>query len=433
MSLALWLALGAAYLAFFTRFFEWPGNLIAAGLGSIFGAAMLGAVSSLAWGWRDQRAFARAARGERPEGGRLTMVEGPIRPLGAPLTSPFGGQPCVAYEYEVVERGRTGKRRQPDQHDVTGFALTACAVDTPHGSVRLLGFPLLDQFPKSTEADRATRARAESYVASTRFEEMHGFRKLNLVGALEDALADADGVVRKDLRLTADPITFERKTLGERVVRVGQQVCAAGFYDADLRALKPRGTTLTRLWPGDLAAARREVVSTTRSHVTLVLIFFVVSHAFLTLAWYLSETRHARDTPEQQLRVLSRALDAGDEASLDRAVRRGANPDARDGHGTPLLLQLDEPAAVRALLRVGATVDIRDRTTGETPLIRAARLGHLSVLEELLAAGARVDARTVSGETALSEARRGKHADVIEALRRAGAPDRDESPDVERK
>ena len=432
LSLVIWLALAAAYFVFFNRYFEWPGNLFAAFVGSLFGAVMLGAVGQLAWGWRDRRAFARAARGERPEGGQLAIVAGPIRPLGEALTSPFGGQPCVAYEYEIVHRQRTGQRNNADQHEVVGFAMAACAIDTPDGSVRLLGFPLLDEFPKRESDDRATRARAESYLSSTSFEDMHGVAKLNLFAALDDALADADGVVRKDMRLTVEPIPLEHRTLGERVVRVGEQVCAAGLYDAALGALKPRGATLTRLWPGDLAAARRDVVSTTRSSVTMSVLFFVVSHAFLTLAWYMSETRHGRETPEQQVRVLFQVLDAADGASLERAVRRGANPDARDASGTPLLLQVDDPAKVRALIRVGATVDIRDQT-GETPLIRAARLGHLTVVQALLAAGADVRARTLAGETALSEALRGSHADVIELLRRAGAPDRQDIPDLERR
>jgi len=431
LSLVVWLALAAGYFLFFNSYFEWPGNVLAAFLGSLFGAVMLGAIGQIAWGWRDRRAFARAARLERPEGGELAIVAGPIRPLGEPLTSPFSGQPCVAYEYDIVERKRTGRRRNADQHDIVGFAMAACAIDTPDGNVRLLGFPLLDEFPRRESGDRATRGRAESYVASTSFEDMHGVGKLNLVAALDDALADADGVVRKDLRLTADPIPLDQRTLGERVVRVGEPVCAAGLYNSAQGALQARGTTLLRLWPGDVAAARRKVVSTTRSNVTMAVLFFAVSHAFLTLAWYMSETRHARETPEQQVQTLFRALDE-DGSSLERSVRRGANPDARDASGTPVLFQVDDPSKVRALIRVGASVDIRD-ASGETPLIRAARLGHLDVVQVLLAAGADVHARTALGATALSEARRGVHSEVIGVLQRAGAPDRDAPIDVERR
>ena len=431
LSLAIWLALAAAYFAFFTRYFEWPGNLFAAGLGSMFAATMLGGVGQLAWGWRDRRAFARSARGEQPQAGQLAVVAGPIRLLGEPLTSPFSGQPCVAYEYEIVDRRRVGKRQRTDDHEVVGFAMAACAIDTADGSVRLIGFPLLDEFQKREAGDRASRERAGAYVTATPFEEMHGVGKLNLFAALDDALADADGIVRKDFRLTADPISLEGKTLRERIVRVGEQVCAAGLYDAALGALRARGTTLIRLWPGDLTAARHNVVSTTRSNVTMATLLFVVSHALLAVAWYMSETRHARETPDQQVRVLLQALDRDDE-SLERAVRRGASPDASDAGGTPLLLQLDDPAKVRALIGVGATVDIRDGA-GETPLIRAARLGHLALVQALLAAGADVQSQTASGATALSEARRGVHADVVEALERAGAPDRDGRIDVERR
>ena len=97
-------ALFALYFLFFTRYFEWPGNLFAAGLGSLFGAMGLGSIGNLLWAWRDTAAFRRAARNQPLAHGTLVVVAGPIRPLGAPLTSPFGGRPCVAYEYEVVQR-----------------------------------------------------------------------------------------------------------------------------------------------------------------------------------------------------------------------------------------------------------------------------------------------------------------------------------------
>ena len=106
-------ALFALYFFFFTRYFEWPGNLFAAGLGSLFGAMGLAALGNLLWAWRDTAAFRRAARKQPLADGTLVVVAGHIRPLGAPLTSPFGGRPCVAYEYEVVQQlpSATGRRR----------------------------------------------------------------------------------------------------------------------------------------------------------------------------------------------------------------------------------------------------------------------------------------------------------------------------------
>ena len=94
-SLVIWLALAAAYFVFFNRYFEWLGNWL--------------------------------ARGERREGGQLTVVAGPIQPLGEPVTSPFTGQRGVDYEYEIVERRPTGKRQNADQYDVVGFAMTSAS------------------------------------------------------------------------------------------------------------------------------------------------------------------------------------------------------------------------------------------------------------------------------------------------------------------
>src|SRR5215207_3963240 len=102
--LVLFAALFALYFVFFTRYFEWPGNLFAAGLGSLFGSMGLGGIGNLLWARRDTAAFRRAARRQPLTDGSLAVVAGHIRPLGAPLTSPFTGRPCVAYEYEVVQR-----------------------------------------------------------------------------------------------------------------------------------------------------------------------------------------------------------------------------------------------------------------------------------------------------------------------------------------
>ena len=62
-------ALFALYLWFFTRSFEWPGNLFAAGLGSLFGAMGLSAISNLLWAWRDTAAFHAFRRSVRCESG----------------------------------------------------------------------------------------------------------------------------------------------------------------------------------------------------------------------------------------------------------------------------------------------------------------------------------------------------------------------------
>ncbi|MEO5823793.1 MAG: ankyrin repeat domain-containing protein [Vicinamibacteraceae bacterium] len=429
----------ALYFAFFTRYFEWPGNLFAAGLGSLFGAMGLGAIGNLLWAWRDTAAFRRAARKAPPVDGTLVVVAGRIRPLGAPLTSPLGARPCAAYEYEVVEhvparKGHAASKRT----DLAGFGMAACVVETPDAAVRLLGFPLLDEFPQSSFSGPAAAARARQYAATTSFETMHGLGAFQMLSSFDDALADADGAVRKDFRMNEAAIPFEHRTLGERIVEVGQDVCALGRYDAEKRALVPRGATLNRLWPGSPAVVRRLIVSKARSQAVLGLSFFAVSHAMLGGAFYLSETRYAREPEASQASAIRSAVQDGDVAALERVVRQGANPDARDASGDAVLLDVREPAIAAALVRLGASVDVRHRDDGDTPLIRAARMGIADLVRVLLAAHADMHARTTSGDTALSEAIRGGHEEVAALLRAAGA-DRPEPPverepaDVERR
>ena len=419
--LIIFAAIFAAYLWFFTRYFEWPGNLIAAGFGALFGGIGVSSVGQVAWAWRDLRAFARAGRREPPADRQLIAAAGPIRPLGAPLTSPFGGGPCVAYEYEVFSQERGGRRRTSSRTvDLAGFAMTAASVDTPHGGVRLLGFPILDQFPQDHPGPDA-RGRAERYAAATAFDRARGLGVLRMFSAFDDALADADGVVRKDFRLAKGDIPYDRRLLGERVVRVGQQVCAVGRYDAAKRALVPRGAMLNRLWPGTLDQVRRRVLTAARSQIVTGVSFFVVSHAMLGVAFYLSETRHAREPEAGQATAIRLAVQANDVAAVERAVRRGANPNARDTFGDVVLLDVREPAMAAALVRLGADVDVRAREGGDTLLIRAARMGNAALVTVLLGAHANVHATGGTGATALDEAIRGGHEDVAALLRAAGA------------
>ncbi len=420
--LVLFGALFALYFVFFTRYFEWPGNLFAAGLGSLFGAVGLGGIGNLFWARRDTVAFRRAERHEPLVDGRLAVVAGPIRPLGAPLASPFSGRSCVAYEYEVVARTPARKGQAASQQtDVAGFALAASTIETPQGAVRLLGFPMLDQFPQTRTPGRELAQRAQQYVASTPFERMQGVAVLKMLSAFDDALADADGIVRKDFRMNEQAIPFEQRTIGERIVGVGELVCAIGRYDAEKRALVPVGATLNRLWPGTPAKVRAQVVGTARSQATLGFVFFAVSHLFLAGAFYLSETRYAREPEANQATAIRLAVQHGDVAELERVVRQGANPNARDTFGDAVLLDVREPALAAALVRLGANVDVRNRENGDTPLIRAARMGIVDVVKVLLAARADVHAATTSGETAWSAATRGGHAEVLALLRAAGA------------
>ena len=299
--------------------------------------------------------------------------------------------------------------------------MAASAIGTGHGSVRLLGFPILDQFRQERANAPEARARARQYAASAQFEPMQGLAGLKMFAAFDDALADADGTLRKDFRLKDETIPFDRCALGERIVQVGQQVCALGLYDGDKRALVPSGATLNRLWPGTAGDVRSRIVATARSQARLGLTFFAVSHAMLGAAFYLSETRHAREPEDCQASAIRQALQDRNVSALERAVCRGANPNARDTYGLAPLLDVREPAMAAALIRLGADVDVRDHRDGETLLIRAARYGDVALVRVLLDAGASLHAESMSGATALAEATRSGHDEVATLLRLAAA------------
>jgi hypothetical protein len=299
--------------------------------------------------------------------------------------------------------------------------MAPCVIESADTSLRLIGFPLLDEFPRQHYQGHDALARVRAYAAATRFDEMRGLGKVRLMTELEDAIDDADGVVRKDFRLSGAEIPFEQRQLRERIVEVDQKVCAIGFYDSERRGLVPRGSMPNRLWPGTLGSVRKQVVSAAGTQAVVGFVFFAVSHAMLGGAWYLSETRHGREPEAEQARVIRSAVQANDLAALELAVRRGASPNARDSFGDHVLLDVREPAMVEALLRLGADPNVRHRGDGDTPLIRAARMGHVELVRLLLAARADVHAVTATGATALTEAERAGAPDVVALLRAAGA------------
>ncbi|GMH37736.1 hypothetical protein BSKO_05609 [Bryopsis sp. KO-2023] len=79
-------------------------------------------------------------------------------------------------------------------------------------------------------------------------------------------------------------------------------------------------------------------------------------------------------------------------------------------------------AALKFLMDQGANVEGRDEETGATPLIIAARLGHLAIVAELIAAGADANAKNDNGITPLAMAAvQEGNSEVILALIDAGA------------
>jgi cytohesin len=70
----------------------------------------------------------------------------------------------------------------------------------------------------------------------------------------------------------------------------------------------------------------------------------------------------------------------------------------------------------RLLIRHGATLNVRNKDNGATPLHEAAQKGHLDVVQVLLANGADPAIRDNSNATALDEALRYRHIAVVSLL-----------------
>ncbi|WP_435056951.1 ankyrin repeat domain-containing protein [Streptomyces sp. bgisy060] len=122
------------------------------------------------------------------------------------------------------------------------------------------------------------------------------------------------------------------------------------------------------------------------------------------------------------------AILAGDEDGVVRALRSGADPEARDDGETALYRAAvgDAAGIVRLLLAAGADPDRGSGGDGsDLPLCGAACGGHTEVVRALLAAGAAVDRAEAYGFTALAWAIRLGHADTARVLLEHGAaPDR---------
>ena len=78
-------------------------------------------------------------------------------------------------------------------------------------------------------------------------------------------------------------------------------------------------------------------------------------------------------------------------------LKAGADPNQADPAGETPLMRAAEVGVlpvVQALLKHGAVVDVRDENYGQTALMFAARAGHADVVSMLLARGANANAAT---------------------------------------
>jgi ankyrin repeat protein len=117
------------------------------------------------------------------------------------------------------------------------------------------------------------------------------------------------------------------------------------------------------------------------------------------------------------------AASKGELPKLERAIKKGANPDARGESKATALMVASERGhgnIVRALLRAGARADAT-REGGIAAIHVACATGQLDIIKELLAAGVTVNTATEKGMTPIIAAGMSGKIEVIRFLAEAGA------------
>ena len=370
---------------------------------------------------------------EPPVDGTRVALAGTLKATGPAVRAPFSAMECAGYSYEIFHvvrtmsrQGTTGSSRKVT--DFSGIALAPCAIHTAHGDFRLLSFPFLSGFPEQQYKDAAHRARAADYVGATTFE-----RTIPLVGelaALNSAMLETDGSVRKDWCTTTTTDLIADSTVSEQCIPLDAPVCVFGMYSEEKRSLVPDTASDARallMVAGDAAQARRQLASGARSSRSLALFALLPTVAVLAFILF-APWSWIRATPggslivDKQTQRLKDALSANNLGEIGAAIRYlDPNLAFEEASRTPLMLATSVDAA-QLLVSRGASVAAHD-SNGYSVLMNAAERGSPALLQFLVARGANVNEQLTANHetTPLSIARDRNTPAAVDALLKAGA------------
>jgi hypothetical protein len=364
--------------------------------------------------------------GEQFADDAMATVVGHIRAVGSSLHAPFSGKAAVLYSYDIDHISRSNNDTD-DVKDFSGFALAPCAIDSPHGSVRIFGFPMLEGFPKSSYDTDEGRKNATAYLQSTPLTDMQGFHPGMIFHEIKELLTDDDGQLRKDWKMTEDR-DLSDKHLSEQVVEPGDQVCAIGRWSAARHGLIPPAGGVIRLLQGD---PQKVVSGLWRKCIGSVIGGLIVAAAvngavYTLLQVAVGKSKLFAETPVATHSIhASEMVDAvsnGNLATVQKLFANGTGVNVRDSGRTPLGVAQDA-AMARWLIAHGADVNATDGD-GQTVLMQQAGAGRTEVVRALVNAGAKLDTLSTKWHsTALTQALDAERMDVVRILRDAGAKD----------
>jgi hypothetical protein len=396
------------------------------GIASFFMWISTGALRTAAMAARDasrvasQSSFAGFSGEEMTDGETVTIV-GHVRALGTPLRAPFSDQPAVLYSYEIEHISQGPEDSTSTAKDYSGFALAPTAIDSSRGSINLLGFPLLEGFPKTTFDTDAARQNAAAYIASATFTDMQGFHPGQIYQQIRDVLTGDDGHLRKDWKMTEDR-DLSDKTLTEQIVVPGEQVCIIGSWSAAKHGLVPGGTDgVIQLLRGDPQKVGSNLWGKCiRNVIGGLVVAAIVNAGVYTLLRaaagdprfsFLSRTAMAKHSIHAN--EMLDAVTSGDLAAAEKLAQNGTSIDVRDSDGRTGLAKTSDAAMARWLIAHGADVN-GSRDDGQTVLMEQAAAGNAEVVRVLVNSGAKLD--VVSSKwhtTALQRALDAEKLDVV--------------------
>jgi hypothetical protein len=364
--------------------------------------------------------------GEQFEDDAIVTVVGHISAVGSPFRAPFSGNAAVLYNYDIEHISRSDDGTS-ETKDYSGFALAPCVIDSPHGSVRIFGFPLLEGFSKKSYSTEEGRRNAAAYLEATPLKDMQGFHPGTIIGEIKELLTDDDGQFRKDWKMTEDR-DLSDKHLSEQLVAPGDQVCAIGRWSAARHGLIPPAGGVIRLLQGDpqkiISGLWRKCIG---GVIGGVIVAAVVNGAVYTLLQVASgKSKLFAETPVATHSIhaneMIEAVSAGNLAAVEKLFANGTGVNVRDSGRTTLGVAKDG-AMARWLIARGADVNASDND-GQTVLMQQAGAGRTDVVRALVNAGAKLDTLSTKWHsTALTQALDAERMDAVRILRDAGAKD----------
>ncbi|MGA8809568.1 MAG: ankyrin repeat domain-containing protein [Thermoanaerobaculia bacterium] len=365
--------------------------------------------------------------GEQFEDDAIVTVVGHIRAVGSTLRAPFSGNAAVLYGYDIDHISQSS-HDSTNVMDYSGFALAPCAIDSPHGSVRILGFPMLEGFPKKPYSTDDGRKNAAAYLEATALKDMQGFHPGTIFHEIKELLTDDDGQFRKDWKMTEDR-DLSDKDLREQIVAPGDQVCAIGRWSAAKHGLIPPAGGAIRLLQGD----PQKIVSGLWRKCIGGLIGGLIFAAAVNGAVYTllqisaGKSKLFAGTPMAKHSIhgdeMVDAVSNGNLTTVQKLFENGTGVDVHDTGGRTTLAVAQDAAMARWLIAHGADVNAADGD-GQTVLMQQASAGRTEVVRALVNAGAKLDTLSTKWHsTALTQALDAEKLDVVRILRDAGAKD----------